>query len=124
MPAGADRFLTLLAAAASQCALVSLGLFIADTRSRPELPALSIQVALKLIGQPLLTWVLARWVFELAPAQTAIAVVLAALPTGTGPFMLARLYARDAGQIAGSILASTVLSIVTLSVLITLLKPA
>lgn len=123
MPAGVDRFLTLLTAAASPCALVSLGLFIADTRSRPQLPAVSIQVALKLISQALLTW-LARRVFALAPTQMAIAVVLAALSTGTGPFMLARLYSRDAGQIAGSILASTVLSIVTLSVLITWRKPA
>ena len=119
LPAGPDRFLALLAAAASPCALVSIGLFIADTRGRPQLPALSIQVALKLVGQPLVTWVLAHWVFGLAPMQTAVAVVLAGLPTGTGPFMLANLYQRDGRNIAGAILASTVLSIVTISVLIT-----
>jgi len=119
LPAGADRFLSLLAAAASPCALVSLGLFIADTRGRPALPALSIQVALKLVGQPLLTWMLAHWVFGLAPLQTAIAVVLAGLPTGTGPFMLAKMYEREGSNIAGSILVSTVLSIVTISLLIT-----
>lgn len=119
LPAGVDRFLALLAAAASPCALVSLGLFIADTRSRPRFGALSVQVALKLVGQPLLTWALARWVFALPPTQTAIAVVLAALPTGTGPFMLANMYQRDASNIAGSILASTILSIATISVLIT-----
>ncbi|WP_296945054.1 AEC family transporter [uncultured Massilia sp.] len=119
LPAGVDRFLSLLAAAASPCALVSLGLFIADARARPRLPALSVQVTLKLVGQPLLTWLLAHWVFHLPPTQTAIAVVLAALPTGTGPFMLANMYGRDAGNIAGSILASTVLSILTISVLIT-----
>lgn len=119
LPAGADRFLSLLASAASPCALVSIGLFLADTRGRPRLPAVSILVALKLIGQPLLTWVLARWVFGLESTQTAIAVVLAALPTGTGPFMLANLYARDATDTAGSILASTVLSIATISILIT-----
>lgn len=118
LPEGADRFLSLLAHAASPCALVSLGLFIADQRGRPQIPALSAQVALKLIGQPALTWVLAVYVFHLSPAMTGLAVVLAALPTGTGPFMLAHMYKRQAVGIAGSILVSTVLSIVTISVLV------
>ncbi|TFW31169.1 AEC family transporter [Duganella callida] len=118
LPAGADRFLTLLAQAASPCALVSLGLFIAGQRGRPQLPALSVQVALKLIGQPLLTWALAAWVFHLPAPLTGMAVVLAALPTGTGPFMLANMYQREAGGVAGSILVSTVLSVLTISVLV------
>lgn len=75
-------------------------------------------MALKLVGQPLLTWALAVYVFHLSPAITGLAVVLAALPTGTGPFMLAQMYKRDAGGTAGSILVSTVLSIVTISVLV------
>jgi hypothetical protein len=119
LPEGADRFLSLLAHAASPCALVSLGLFIADQRGRPPVPALSAQVALKLVGQPLLTWLLADHVFHLSPAMTGLAVVLAALPTGTGPFMLASMYRREAGGIAGSILVSTVLSVLTISVLVT-----
>jgi predicted permease len=119
LPEGPNRFLTLLAQAASPCALVSLGLFIGEQRSRPPLPALSVQVALKLVGQPALTWILAHWVFGLPPTLTAIAVVLAALPTGTGPFMLANMYQRDATASAGSILVSTVLSVLTISVLVT-----
>jgi len=119
LPAGPDRFLTLLANAASPCALVSLGLFLGEARPRPKLGELGMQVGLKLVAQPVLTWALAHWVFRLPAALTAIAVVLAALPTGTGPFMLATMYGRDAGKIAGSILVSTVLSIVTISVLVT-----
>jgi predicted permease len=118
LPQGVDRFLTLLAQAASPCALVSLGLFIAGQRGRPPLPALSVQVALKLVGQPLLTWVLAVYVFHLSTPMIGMAVVLAALPTGTGPFMLASMYKREAGGIAGSILVSTVLSVLTISVLV------
>jgi predicted permease len=122
LPAGPDRFLTLLANAASPCALVSLGLFIGAARARPQMPALSAQVALKLVGQPALTWALAHWVFHLTPTLTGIAVVLAALPTGTGPYMLANMYQRDAGGIANSILVSTVLSVLTISVLVTLFR--
>jgi predicted permease len=124
IPQGLDRFLTLLAQAASPAALVSLGLFIAQQRARPQWTGLSQQVALKLIGQPLLTWVLAQWVFDLPMALTGMAVVLAALPTGTGPFMLATLYKRDAGGIAGSILVSTVLSVLTISVLVSWFRTA
>lgn len=122
LPEGADRFLTLLAHAASPCALVALGLFIAEQKARPRLPELGVQVLLKLVGQPLLTWVLAQWVFHLPAALTGMAVVLAALPTGTGPFMLASIYKREASGIAGSILASTVLSVVTISVLVSWFK--
>jgi malonate transporter len=122
LPEGADRFLTLLAHAASPCALVSLGLFIAEQTSRPRLPDLSVLVALKLVGQPLLTWLLAHWVFHLPAALTGVAVVLAALPTGTGPFMLASMYKREASGIAGSILASTILSILTISLLVSWFK--
>lgn len=118
LPAGAERFLALLASAASPCALVSLGLFLAEPRARPDIAGLGIQVGLKLVGQPLLTWGLAHWVFRLPPGLTAIAVILAALPTGTGPFMLANLYGRKADNVAGSVLVSTVLSIATITVLL------
>lgn len=122
LPQGIDHFLTLLGAAASPCALVSLGLFTAEPRARPAWRPLSTLVALKLLAQPLLTWLLARFVFHVSPELTGVAVVLAALPTGTGPFMIATLYKRDAAMVAGSILLSTVLSIVTIAVLVTVLK--
>jgi predicted permease len=51
--------------------------------------------------------------------MTGIAVVLAALPTGTGPLLLANLYDRDATVTAGSILISTVASLATISLLLT-----
>jgi malonate transporter and related proteins len=121
LPAGVERFLTLLGDnAASPVALVSLGAFLADARGRPDWRSLSALTALKLIGQPALTWLLARFVFQMAPQPTAIAVVLAALPTGTGPYMLAQLYRRDATVTAGTIMATTILSVATISVLLAL----
>jgi predicted permease len=52
-------------------------------------------------------------------AQTAI--LLSALPIGTGPFMLAKLYDREAAVTSRAILVSTVLSVVTVSALVALL---
>ncbi len=53
------------------------------------------------------------------PAPLAeMAVLLAALPTGTGPFMLAEFYRREACISARTILLSTVGSLVSLTVLL------
>lgn len=59
-------------------------------------------------------------VFKLPTAWAHSAIILSALPTGTGPYMLAELYKTDAKTISQSILWSTILSIISLSVLLTL----
>lgn len=127
MPTSAETFLHLLGDAASPCALVALGLFLGERRGAPAgesavgnapaegLSGTVLLVALKLILQPVLAWVLATQVFRLAPGLTHLVVVLAALPTGTGPFMLAEFYNREATVTARSILFSTIGSLVTVS---------
>jgi malonate transporter and related proteins len=128
LPASAETFLKLLAGAASPCALVSLGLFLAEKRpiaaenedgNGPRTAGISLLLTgVKLIVQPALTWWLAARVFGLAPTLVEMAVVLAALPTGTGPFMLAEFYRREAHITSRTILLSTVGSVVTLSLLL------
>ena len=119
IPASAETFFRLLGDAASPCALVALGLFLGERRAAaPSERGVSgslLLVGLKLILQPVLAWVLATQVFRLAPALTHLVVVLAALPTGTGPFMLAEFYGREATITARSILLSTIGSLVTVS---------
>jgi predicted permease len=122
LPAGPNRFLGLLASAASPCALVSLGAFIGDCHGSFNWPRVSVLVLFKLLFQPLITWIVAAYIFGLPHELTAIAVVVSALPTGTGPYMLANLYKRDAGTTAGSILTSTLVSVATIAVLISLFK--
>jgi predicted permease len=122
MPASAETFLKLLAGAASPCALVSLGLFLAQKRpSGADAGAGGVSLLLtgvKLLVQPALTWWLAARVFGLSPMLVEMAVVLAALPTGTGPFMLAEFYRREARITSRTILLSTVGSVATLSLLL------
>lgn len=117
VPAPLDKFLTLLGGAASPCALVALGLFIAERRPGDAPPAGSVGflVLMKLVAQPLLTWGLAAFVFRLPPSLTATAVLMAALPTGTGPFMIAEFYGREAGITARVVLISTVASLLTIT---------
>jgi malonate transporter and related proteins len=123
LPSSAETFLKLLMGAASPCALVSLGLFLAEKRpAEPGAGGISLLLtAVKLIGQPALTWWLAARVFGLPPTMVEMAVVLAALPTGTGPFMLAEFYRREAHITSRVILLSTIGSVVTLSLLLMLM---
>ncbi|WP_118181446.1 AEC family transporter [Paraburkholderia phosphatilytica] len=124
VPQSAETFLKLLGGAASPCALVSLGLFLAEKRSsdRPARPTTQrdsfVLTAVKLFVQPALTWWLAARVFALPLALVEMAVVLAALPTGTGPYMLAEFYRREADVTSRTILLSTIGSLVTLSALL------
>ena len=122
LPQGIDSFMGLLAGAASPCALVSLGLFLAEKRpvASPGQAALWLTLG-KMVLQPAITWWLAAQVFGLSPLWTGMAVLLAAMPTGTGPYMLAEYYARDARLTARVILFSTVLALATLSALLMVL---
>jgi predicted permease len=47
-----------------------------------------------------------------------IAILSAALPVGTGPFMMAQIYQRDASASAQAILISTLCSVITISLLL------
>jgi len=124
IPAPAETFLKMLGGAASPCALVALGLFLAQPRKieRESVNAIAFLVAVKLIVQPLATWLLAVYVFGLPPLLAQSAALLAALPTGTGPFMLAEHYRREATITSNVILYSTVLSILTLSAYLALIR--
>ncbi|HEY1998270.1 AEC family transporter [Paraburkholderia sp.] len=120
LPQSAETFLKLLSGAASPCALVSLGLFLAEKRSGAATGTGTslLLTGTKLLLQPALTWWLAARVFALSPMLVEMAVVLAALPTGTGPYMLAEFYRREAHITSRTILLSTLGSLVTLSLLL------
>jgi len=122
VPAPVETFLKLLGGAASPCALVALGLFLAQKRRSRGGPGQTgharvagLLVGLKLAAHPLLAYGLGRYVFDLPPLLLHTAVLMAALPTGTGPFMLAEFYRREADLTATVVLVSTVLAVVTVS---------
>ena len=116
--ASATTFVDLLAASATPCALLTIGMFLAATRQQSASRVAVWRVtALKLVVQPGLT-VAAAWLCALPAVWTHEAVVLAALPTGTGPFMLARLYRREAAVASRVTLYSTVLSAFTLGAML------
>lgn len=121
LPGPILQFTTLLGAAASPCALVTIGLFLSQGSSTQHRGTVWRIVSLKLIIHPLLAFILVSWVFDVPPMWAAAAILLAALPVGTGPFMVAKLYNREPAITSEATLLSTVLSVVTVSILVALL---
>jgi malonate transporter and related proteins len=121
VPEGGEALLKLLGGAASPCALVALGLFLGAKSEAQSVRTTSALVTLKLIAQPVLTWWLAFHLFGLPPLWSKTAVILSALPTGTGPFMLAEFYDREGGVTSSAILFSTVVSLITVTFCLTVL---
>ena len=85
LPEGLDRYVTLLGASASPCALVAIGLFLAQTETASPGPGVLRLVLGKLLLQPAATAALAFLVFDMPPLWAWTAVLMSALPIGTGP---------------------------------------
>ena len=75
-------------------------------------------VAAKLLLQPALTALLVFTRLPMPPLWACAAVLIAALPTGTGSFMLARLDNHEVDVARRVTLVSTVLSPLTVSTLL------
>jgi malonate transporter len=124
LPAPILRLTTLLGGAASPCALVTIGLFLAQQNSANWLGAVWRIVTIKLLLQPAITGALALLAFDMPALWSRTALLLSALPIGTGPFMVAALYRRNGAATSQAILVSTILSVVTISLLIAWFAPA
>lgn len=119
LPTPVDRFVSLLGGAASPAALVCIGLFLAQERvvSHDAL-SIGVLVALKLLAQPAITALLAVYVFDVPPLWERAAVLLSALPIGSGPFTIAMLYGIKPGVTSAAILMSHLFSVATVSLLV------
>ena len=120
IPVSLGTFGDLLGAAAGPCALFAIGLFLASRKlgtllGGRKLIEVAWLVAVKLVLQPLLTWVLGVYL-GLEPFWLAAAVILAALPTGALTFVIATNYGVYVERTSAVILASTVASVITLSI--------
>lgn len=117
LPQALATFCDLLGASAGPCALFAIGLFLVGKSPTAGMTEVSWLVFLKLLVQPLITWWLAFSVFTMEPVWAAGALVQSALPTGALVFVLAQQYGIYVQRSTAVILASTVLSLFTLSAL-------
>jgi predicted permease len=115
------NFISLLGAAASPCALVAIGLFLVQKTNASAKTTWGL-VFVKLIVQPLIVWIVADPILNLPTFWVYTAVLLSALPTGTGPFMLAQYYHADGLLISRVVMITTLGSLITLSILVWLMS--
>ncbi|MGE0256165.1 MAG: AEC family transporter [Alphaproteobacteria bacterium] len=121
LPAALVNLAGLLGASAGPCALFAMGLFLVGKPLAAGAGEVGWLVAAKLALQPLATWALALWVIPLDAEWLRGAVLMAALPTGALAFVVAQRYGVYVQRSSAAILASTVVSVVTVSVLLALL---
>ncbi len=119
LPLPLVHFVELLGGAASPAALICIGLFLAqEPFALQDFRSVAVLVALKLALQPAATAVLMLYVFDVPPLWARAGILLSALPIGSGPFIIAKLYRLEAGVTSGAILVSHAVSILTVSALV------
>ena len=121
IPLAAERFATLLAAAAGPCALFAIGLFVSQLSIRAGAAASWRTTLLKLVLHPLLMALLVFVVLSIDPLWAKIAVVCASLPLGATAFVLAQRYGLLEAETSTGAVVSTAASLLTVSLVMALL---
>jgi malonate transporter and related proteins len=121
MPKAVTTFGELLGNAAVPCSLVVLGAFIASQRVSETVSNSIAPTAIKLLLHPVITWIVVTWVVEMDPTWSAAAILLAALPTATSCFVIAKQHGILVAESSGTIWLSTVLSAGTILVVLSLM---
>jgi malonate transporter len=108
LPGPLDETLALLGTAVSPLCLVLIGISLAYTRVgggalRAALPS----VLLKLVAQPALVLVAARWGFGLTGLPLSVVVTMAALPSGSNALLFAQRYGALEAETTAAIVIST-----------------
>lgn len=124
IPGPAARMIDLLAAAAPPVALVSLGASLSQFRLAGDLMEAAWLTALKLAVYPAVAGGIGYFILGMTGDTLALTILLAALPAGVNPFLLARRYEIYVQRCGSAVLLTTVFSLLTLSLLIAVLAPA
>ncbi len=121
IPAPIDALLTLLRNAAAPAALFALGIALAR-RPLGKVPGeLPVLIGVKLIGHPMIVYLLLSWVGGFDPLWVHTAVLVSALPPATNAVALARRYNTYDKRAASAVVLTTVVSIATVTVVLILL---
>jgi malonate transporter and related proteins len=122
VPEPIQRFLDLIGAAAAPCALFAIGLFLSDTSIRANLREVGLATLAKVLLQPLLALSIVPWFLPLESVWGQAALLMAALPTASNAFVLARQYDIFVEETSATVLLSTVFSVFTVSAMLVWLR--
>ena len=119
LPGPARSVVDMLGVTAGPCALFAIGLFLVGQRITTGAAEVAWVTFVKLLLLPLVTWVIVLFLIPLPPMETAAAVLMAAMPTGSLVFVLSERHGVFAARSVAIVLVTTVLSCVTVSGLLT-----
>ena len=122
MPVPLDKGIELLGAAAAPCALFAIGLFISDKSVRGGLAEAGLATIVKLLLQPALAVVLVPFFVDATSVGGKVLILMAALPTASNAFVIAKQFEISVEQNTASILLTTALSVVTVSFVLVWLR--
>lgn len=114
-PVAIERMIDLLAKAAAPCALFAMGATLALRPIKRVPKELYLVVPLKLLIQPLLIFGVLSVAGNFPPVWISTAMLMAALPTATNVFVIAQQYGVWVERASSSVLATTLFSILTLT---------
>jgi len=120
VPVFLAQYCNILGAAAPPAALFAMGLFMVGKSFKGDRGEIALLTGLKLLLHPLLAFGMLLLI-PLEKVWSDSLLVLAALPTGSLVFVLSNLYGVYTQRSTGVIIASTFVSVVTLSLLFNLL---
>ncbi|MGQ7844914.1 AEC family transporter [Granulosicoccus sp. 3-233] len=121
-PAAIDQLLANAASAAAPCALFAMGVT-AALRPLKRIPVeLGYLIPVKLLLHPLLVYLLLSRLPGLDPVWLHAAVLLAALPSATNVFVIAQQYSVWEERASSAVVLSTLLSVVTVTAYLYLVK--
>jgi len=118
MPAPIDRVTDMLGASAVPCSLFAMGASLTAFRVEGEVKPALVLASLKLLIHPAIVWTVGALVFGLGGLWLAVAVVMAAMPTGINAYLFGARYDAVPGVAAGTVLVASVLSVATISILL------
>ena len=110
-----QAFTGILGAAAGPCALIAIGLFLVGKPITEGSFEVGLMTFAKLILHPLLTGFALLVLFPTEPLWAVVGILLAALPIGSGPFVLAQAQGIYVRRTSTVMLVTTILSVVTVS---------
>jgi predicted permease len=116
LPGPADFLLTSLSGAAIPCALVAIGLALSERALKPPTVNVGVLVAIKLVGHPLIVWLLLSWIGGFDRTWVNAALLIAALPPGLELIAAARRYRSYVAGASLAVLWGSIASVVTLTI--------
>jgi malonate transporter and related proteins len=113
-----------LAASATPCALVALGVSLRRHGLDPNLGLAAVLTALKLIVHPALVYLFAFEIFPMPPVWAGVAVLFAAMPSGINSYLFAERYKTAVTLTSNTIALSTFCAVFTTVFWLWILRPS